>query len=95
MFNSPDQPLPDQQEWPFVGLTGHYDAEVLNAAGELERLSAPLPGFMSGLSVAGEHADEVDPPAPGLAAESRPTPAGLRRRRRRTAVPTGGASVER
>jgi hypothetical protein len=29
---------------------------------------------MSGLSVTGELADEVDPPAPGLAAEGRPAP---------------------
>ena len=39
-----------------------------NAAGELERLFAPLAGFMSDLSLAGGNADETHPPESGLAA---------------------------
>jgi hypothetical protein len=39
-----------------------------NAAGELERLFAPLAGFMSDLSLAGGNADEIHPPESSLAA---------------------------
>ena len=42
---------------------------VRSMSGPLEGLFAPLAGFLSDLSLAGGNADEVDPPAPGLATE--------------------------
>jgi len=42
-----------------------------DAAGELEGLFAPLTGFLSDLSLAGDNTNEVNPAASGLAAEGR------------------------
>src|SRR5690242_19717582 len=76
-----------------VGMSTN-GAEVFDAAGKLERLFAPLSGFLSDLSVAGDDTDKVDPPAPGLAVEARPGRAG-RGRGRRAVLPAGAAFFHR